>query len=204
MNKISVKSINKAFQGPILQNVSFDAYTGNIISLLGKSGSGKSTLLRCLAQLETPDSGQIELFGLQVGMVFQQFHLWKHMTVLENLITAPMHVLGLSKKEAIKEALQLLEQFQLQEKRYEFPLSLSGGEQQRVAIARALMMRPDILLFDEPTSALDPDRTHMVGQLIQQLAKQDLIILMATHDHHFSKWVSNRVFTLENGQLEEI
>ncbi len=204
MNKISVKQLTKSYQGKqILKKISFDVYAGNILALLGQSGGGKSTLLRCLCHLETPDSGNIELHGKKVGMVFQQLHLWKHMTVLENLITAPIHVLNYTKKSAIEKAKALLAQLKIADKMQDLPSQLSGGEQQRVAIARTLMMKPEILLFDEPTSALDSERTETVSDIIQSLAKSEIMIIVATHDQNFAKKIATRTLFLENGTLRE-
>jgi len=204
VNKISVKQLTKSYQGKqILKKISFDVYAGNILALLGQSGGGKSTLLRCLCHLETPDSGNIELHGKKVGMVFQQLHLWKHMTVLENLITAPIHVLNYTKKSAIEKAKALLAQLKIADKMQDLPSQLSGGEQQRVAIARTLMMKPEILLFDEPTSALDSERTETVSDIIQSLAKSEIMIIVATHDQNFAKKIATRTLFLENGTLRE-
>lgn len=205
MNKISVKSLVKRFQGKtILDHLSFEMEPGQIYALLGTSGAGKSTLLRCLSDLDTPDAGQIHFENKRIGIVLQQFHLWKHMTVLQNLITAPLQVLKTPKKIAIAEAKTLLEQLKISDKIDRYPHQLSGGEEQRVAIARALMMKPDIMLFDEPTSALDPERTQSVSEIIHALAKNGICILAATHDLSFAKSVGNFAMFLENGQILEI
>ena len=204
MNKISIKQISKSFgEKKILKDVSFDVDTGNIVSLLGGSGAGKSTLLRILSNLEKPDSGKIELYQHQVGIVFQQFHLWRHLTVLENLIIAPIHVIKVSRKQAILEAQNLLSQLNILDKCEHFPSQLSGGEQQRVSIARALMMKPSLILFDEPTSALDPIRTQSVVEIIQDLAAKGMVILVATHDLGFAKSVANNALFLEEGIILE-
>lgn len=205
MNKISVHKLVKTFQGKkILNKVSFEIESNQVVTLLGGSGAGKSTLLRCLSALESADEGEIHLHGKKVGIVLQQLHLWKHMSVLNNLITAPIHVLKKSKKIAIDEAKDLLAQLKILDKSDCYPSQLSGGEEQRVAIARALMMKPDVMLFDEPTSALDPERTQSVSEIIQSLAKNGMTILAATHDLAFAKSVGHLAMFLENGHILEV
>jgi len=204
VDKISVNGLAKTFRGQkVLKNITFQIPLGNVVTLLGGSGAGKSTLLRCLCQLENPDQGAIELHGKRIGIVLQQFHLWTHMTIIENLITAPIHVLKIPKQVAIEEAIKLLTQLNIADKMHHYPNQLSGGEQQRAAIARALMMKPDIMLFDEPTSALDPLRTQSVAEIIQALAKKGMTIIAATHDLGFAKMVASNAMFLENGEILE-
>lgn len=204
MNKISVEQLSKSFKGQkVLNQITFGAEAGTITALLGQSGAGKTTLLRCLCQLESPDSGNIHLFGKRVGVVFQQFHLWKHLTLLENCTLAPITSLKQPKKLAIQNAEALLSELGLLDKKHHLPSALSGGEQQRGAIARALMMKPEVLLFDEPTSALDPKRTDTVSSIMQALAKQGMIVLVVTHDIALAKRVANRSLFLEQGRIIE-
>ncbi len=226
MQKIKLENIYKSYhQKPILQGVSFAANKGDVIALMGSSGSGKSTLLRCINLLAVPDSGiitidqqviqlqpntklnlsQKEMVALRckVGMVFQQFNLWSHMTVLQNLIEAPIHVLKQSKDTAIIEAKTLLEKVGLTDRASHYPSQLSGGQQQRAAIARALMMQPDIMLFDEPTSALDPEMVSEVLIVMQQLASEGMTMLVATHELNFAKRVANQSIFLEGGKITE-
>jgi len=204
VNKLSVLDLKKRYSTQeVLKGVSFEAYSGEVLSLFGSSGAGKSTLMRCLCNLEKPDSGRVELNYRRVGMVFQQFHLWRHLSVLNNLIIAPMHVNKINKKNATQKAFTLLEQLDIGDKADCFPAELSGGEQQRVAIARALMMEPEILLVDEPTSALDPERTATIVEILQFLAKQGIIIIVATHDVSFAKKVASQAIFLEKGEILE-
>ena len=207
MTKISVTHLEKRYHHQaVLEDVSFTARGGEIVALLGGSGAGKSTLLRCLNLLEKPSSGIIEIgetrldfsnlawkmneeqqrdLRAKVGMVFQQFNLWPHRTVLGNLIEAPVQVLKKTKEEAIREADALLLQVGLATKRDSYPGQLSGGQQQRVAIARALMMHPKVMLFDEPTSALDPKTVSELLMLIKSLAAKGMTMLIATHENEF-------------------
>lgn len=192
--------------------------------LLGPSGAGKSSLLRLMNLLDIPDSGTLAIAGEQfsfpadnngrlskraqllrskVGMVFQQYHLWPHLTVEQNLLEAPCKVLGMSKAEAQQKAVQLLTQLKLADKRHAWPGALSGGQQQRVAIARALMMNPDVLLFDEPTAALDPEITKEVAEIILQLGKTGITQVIVTHEVNFARRVATRVAYLEQGKLVE-
>lgn len=226
MQKIQLENIYKSYQTqPILQGVSFTANKGDVIALMGSSGSGKSTLLRCINLLTVPDSGviqidqqvislnpqtklsltqkQIALLRRKVGMVFQQFNLWSHMTVLQNLIEAPIHVLKQPKESAILEAKKLLDKVGLADRLNHYPAQLSGGQQQRAAIARALMMQPDIMLFDEPTSALDPEMVGEVLTVMQQLAAEGMTMLVATHELNFAKRVANQSIFLEGGKITE-
>lgn len=226
MQKIQLENIYKSYhQQPILNGVSFSANKGDVIALMGSSGSGKSTLLRCINLLTIPDSGvitidqqvitfqphtklnlsqkEIAALRCKVGMVFQQFNLWSHMTVLQNLIEAPVHVLKQSKEASIEEAKKLLEKVGLTDRAHHYPSQLSGGQQQRAAIARALMMQPDIMLFDEPTSALDPEMVGEVLTVMQQLAAEGMTMLVATHELNFAKRVANQSIFLEGGKITE-
>lgn len=204
LDKITVSKLSKGFSGcTVLDQISFEATPGTVLALVGSSGAGKSTLLRCLCRLEVPDAGAIELNGKKIGVIFQQFHLWKHLSLLQNCILAPMHVLKKTKDTAIQEAKTLLVKMGLWDKKDHFPQTLSGGEQQRAAIVRSLLMHPEVLLFDEPTSALDPERTNLVTQMIRGLANAGLIILVVTHDLVFASQVATRVLFLEAGNILE-
>lgn len=225
MTKIFVKNLSKFIQGqPILQEVTFTSESGQITALLGGSGAGKSTLLRCLNLLTSPSGGniqinqtkinfdaqeaslsekQIRFLRAEVGMVFQQFNLWPHRTVLENLIEAPTQVLKKTKTEAINEARQLLQQVNLSNKENNYPYELSGGEQQRVAIARALMMHPQIMLFDEPTSALDPKTTLELVPIIKALAAKGMTMIIATHEMSFARRIADQIIFLDKGTIME-
>lgn len=220
---LRVIDLKKRF-GPVevLRGVSLMARRGDVISILGSSGSGKSTLLRCLNFLEAPTDGQIWVAGQHVrmreglagqreinalrarlGMVFQTFNLWSHKTVLDNIIEAPVHVLGLSRGEAIERAEALLDKVGLVDRRNAYPWHLSGGQQQRIAIARTLAMEPEILLFDEPTSALDPELVGEVLKVIRALAEEGRTMLVVTHELGFARQVSDRIMFLHHGQVEE-
>ncbi len=225
---LSIVDLHKSFgQQEILKGISLDLKKGEVISLLGSSGSGKSTFLRCINLLEIPNKGriclkgealslspspkglvpndqkQLQRFRSKVGMVFQGFNLWSHMTVLENMIEAPMHVLGLSKSEAKDKAYSLLDKVGMKEKATFYPSSLSGGQQQRVAIARTLAMDPDVILFDEPTSALDPELVHEVLTVMQNLAKEGMTMIIVTHEMDFARNVSDEVLFFHQGIIEE-
>ena len=224
MNMIVVQNLRKSFKHHnVLEDISFSVEKGHIIALLGSSGSGKSTLLRCINQLETPDEGSVIVdditltFGAKAhhpadsikklrqktGMVFQQFNLWLHMTVLQNLIQAPLFVLKQSKEHAIDTAMTLLAKVGLANKADSYPGQLSGGQQQRVAIARALMMNPQVMLFDEPTSSLDPEMSREVLGIINTLAQDGMTLLIATHEIGFARNVSSQVMFLEKGHILE-
>jgi ABC-type histidine transport system ATPase subunit len=226
MLKLQIKNIHKSFKNnEILKGVSFNAAKGDVIALMGSSGSGKSTLLRCVNLLTIPDAGLIQVdrqimqfnkndkmsitnrqiveLRKRVGMVFQQFNLWTHMTVLENLIEAPIHVLKKNKQETINEANELLNKVGLNDKRHHYPVQLSGGQQQRAAIARSLMMKPEIMLFDEPTSALDPEMVGEVLLVMQELAQEGMTMLVATHELGFARRVASRSIFLDKGKIEE-
>jgi len=223
---LTLQNIHHAFgQQPILNGVSFEAKPGEVIALLGSSGSGKSTLLRCINLLTVPKCGQMvvgeqavmfnekkkapltakQLVALRtkVGMVFQQYNLWAHKTILENLIEAPVHVLKKSKAIAIKEAQLFLEKVGLSDKQKCYPAALSGGQQQRAAIARALMMKPELMLFDEPTSALDPEMVGEVLRVMLKLAKEGMTMVIATHELNFAQKVATRTLFLEGGTIIE-
>lgn len=226
MPLISVKNLAKSFGDHcVLQDISLTAEPKEVISILGKSGSGKSTLLRCLNLLETPSAGSLELMGenldfnsqyknkevprlalrkirTQMGMVFQQFNLWAHMTVLQNVAEAPMQVKGLSRADAEAKAKQYLEMVGLSDKLDAYPSRLSGGQQQRAAIARALAMEPAVLLFDEPTSALDPELVGEVLAVIRDLAKSGRTMIVVTHEIRFARDVSTKIVFLEKGKVE--
>ena len=194
-----------------------DVHEGEVVVLLGPSGSGKSTLLRCLNQLETATAGQIIIDGHDVtdkhtdinkvreniGMVFQHFNLFNHLTVLDNMILAPVHLKLMSKEEAKAEAMRLLERVGLADKADAFPSQLSGGQKQRVAIARALEMKPDIMLFDEPTSALDPEMVGEVLAVMKELAHDGMTMVVVTHEIGFAREVASRVVFMEGGYIVE-
>lgn len=225
MTKLRVQNIVKSFNNQaILTGVTFAAAKGDVIALLGSSGSGKSTLLRCINLLTLPDSGLVCLDNLSmsfkadtehgittkqmaelrkhVGMVFQQFNLWAHMSVLENLIEAPLRVLKQSRSDTMEEANSLLKKVGLLAKANHYPSQLSGGQQQRAAIARALMMKPDVMLFDEPTSALDPEMVNEVLNVMQGLAQDGMTMIVATHELGFAKRVATQTIFLNNGKIE--
>jgi octopine/nopaline transport system ATP-binding protein len=226
---VVVEDLHKSF-GPleVLKGVSLTAHEGDVVSMIGASGSGKSTFLRCINFLELPSKGRITVTGEEIalkpasdgnlhpidkrqverirtklGMVFQSFNLWQHMTVLQNVIEAPVHVLKLPKKEAIERAEKLLEKVGLYEKRDQYPAFLSGGQQQRAAIARALAMQPKVMLFDEPTSALDPELVGEVLKVIRDLAAEGRTMILVTHEMKFARDVSSHVIYLHKGIVEE-
>lgn len=218
MSLIEVKHLRKEYPNVTpLKDVNAYVDEGEVISIIGPSGTGKSTFIRCLNRLETPTSGQIIVDGVdmcdpnvdlpkmrqKMGMVFQNYALFGHKLVVENLMMAPMDLLGLSKQEAYDQALGLLEQVGLRDKALSWPHELSGGQRQRVAIARGLAMRPKILLFDEPTSALDPQMVSEVLSVITGLAERGLTMLVVTHEMRFAKDASSRVFYMDKGELWE-
>ncbi len=223
---ISAQAIHKAFGGhEVLRGVSLDLRRGEVVAVIGPSGSGKSTFLRCLNHLETIDRGtiliegeplarsegegkahyvpeaEIRRIGRKMGMVFQSFNLFPHLTVLENIIEAPMLVKKMSRAEIVPKAEALLKKVGLLEKRDAYPNRLSGGQKQRVAIARALAMDPDIMLFDEPTSALDPELTGEVLRTMRELANEHMTMLVVTHEMGFAREVADRVLFMESGEL---
>lgn len=212
----------------VLKGIDLEVHQGDVVSVLGSSGSGKSTMLRCINYLEQPTTGEIYISGKpmgfrmdskgrkvpdthkninklrqEIGMVFQQFNIWPHMTVLGNVLEAPVHVKRIPAKEAEQIALAYLEKVNLIDKKDEFPVRLSGGQLQRVAIARALAMEPKVMLFDEPTSALDPELIGEVLETMKQLAIDGITMMVVTHEIGFAKEVSDRVIFLHNGLIEE-
>lgn len=216
--KIHVTNLKKNFgKLEVLKDISMDVHEGEVVVLLGPSGSGKSTLLRCLNQLETATAGQIMIDGHDVtdkhtdinkvreniGMVFQHFNLFNHLTVLDNMILAPVHLKLMSKEGAKAEAMRLLERVGLADKADAFPSQLSGGQKQRVAIARALEMKPDIMLFDEPTSALDPEMVGEVLAVMKELARDGMTMVVVTHEIGFAREVASRVVFMEGGYIVE-
>jgi len=226
---VRVHDLHKRFGTlEVLKGVSLTAREGDVVSMIGASGSGKSTFLRCINFLEMPTEGTVEVTGEQVnlarqkdgnlhpsnrkqlemirtrlGMVFQSFNLWQHMTVLQNVIEAPVHVLGVPKAQAIERAGQLLHKVGLYDKRDQYPAFLSGGQQQRAAIARALCMEPKVMLFDEPTSALDPELVGEVLKVIRDLAEEGRTMILVTHEMKFARDVSSEVIYLHKGLIEE-
>lgn len=216
---IKIKHLKKAFgANEVLKDINQEVKKGEVVVIIGPSGSGKSTLLRCLNLLEIPTSGEIifegtALTGLnetkmnqlreKMGMVFQSFNLFPHMTVLENLKVAPLKVKGMANEEAQSTAIKLLEQVGLSDKADAYPASLSGGQQQRVAIARALAMNPDVMLFDEPTSALDPEMVGEVLKVMQELADSGMTMVVVTHEMGFAKEVADRLVFMDDGYIVE-
>ncbi|MFG6330656.1 MAG: amino acid ABC transporter ATP-binding protein [Lachnospiraceae bacterium] len=201
----------------VLKDISLDVTEGEVVVLIGPSGSGKSTLLRCLNQLETATSGQIIIDGYDVtdrhtdinkvreniGMVFQHFNLFNHLTVMDNMTLAPVHLKLATKEEARRSAQQLLARVGLEDKTEAYPSQLSGGQKQRVAIARALAMKPDIMLFDEPTSALDPEMVGEVLAVMKELAREGMTMMVVTHEIGFAREVADRVIFMEGGYIVE-
>ena len=225
---VSARGVRKSFGHlEVLKGIDLDVQRGEVVVVLGPSGSGKSTFLRCINLLERPDGGSIrvdgELVGFRtrgdrvyalsestiarqrqdIGMVFQHFNLFPHMTVLQNIVEAPTGVRGEPRAEAERRALELLDRVGLSEKAHAYPRQLSGGQQQRVAIARALAMRPKVMLFDEPTSALDPELVGEVLETIQDLARDGLTMIVVTHEIGFARNVANRVVFMDEGRIVE-
>jgi len=229
VEQVRVEDLHKSYgDNEVLKGVSLSASSGDVISIIGSSGSGKSTWLRCINFLENPTSGRVVVGGKEVGlkrnrkgdlvvadpkqlqlirtrlsMVFQHFNLWSHMTVLENVIEAPIHVLGLPKAEVLERAERYLERVGVWNLRNAYPAHMSGGQQQRVAIARALAMEPSVLLFDEPTSALDPELVGEVLKVMRSLAEEGRTMLVVTHEMGFAREVSNHVIFVHRGRVEE-
>ena len=215
---ISVKDLRKSFNGlEVLKGINTEIRKGDVVCVIGPSGSGKSTFLRCLNMLEKPTGGTIifdgedlaapkanlNLHRQKMGMVFQQFNLFPHMTVLENLTCAPMMLKKVSKEDAETKAMDLLERVGLADRADTYPNKLSGGQKQRVAIVRALCMDPDVMLFDEPTSALDPEMVGEVLDVMKTLAKKGMTMIVVTHEMGFAKEVSNRVMFMDEGIIME-
>jgi general L-amino acid transport system ATP-binding protein len=216
---IEIKDLNKYYGDfHVLKEINLDVKEGEIVVVCGPSGSGKSTLIRCLNRLEEHQSGNvkvgaytldenlknIEAVRKEVGMCFQSFNLFPHLTVLENLTLAPIWVKKMPKKEAEKTALSLLKRVKIEDQAYKYPLQLSGGQQQRVAIARSLCMNPKIMLFDEPTSALDPEMIKEVLDVMEELAKSGMTMICVTHEMGFAKKVADRVVFMDGGEIVEI
>lgn len=203
MSLLEIKNLKKGFDGlEVLKDISLTVEKGEVLSIIGPSGSGKSTLLRCATGLETPDSGEIHYEG-EFGLVFQNFNLFPHYSVLKNIMDAPISVQKQSKKEAEKEARRLLEKMGLGDKADAYPCQLSGGQQQRVAIARALALKPSILFFDEPTSALDPELTGEILKVIRELAEEKMTMVIVTHEMSFARDVADRVIFMDGGYIIE-
>ena len=221
MNKnaiISVKDLKKTFrENEVLKGVSMDIFKGDVVCVIGASGSGKSTFLRCLNMLEVPTGGNIffentdltdkntdlNLHRQKMGMVFQQFNLFPHMTILENLTCAPMMLKKVPKEQAEEKAISLLARVGLADRASSYPNQLSGGQKQRVAIVRALCMEPEVMLFDEPTSALDPEMVGEVLDVMRELASEGMTMVVVTHEMGFAREVSNRVIFLDDGVIAE-
>ncbi|WP_323958399.1 amino acid ABC transporter ATP-binding protein [Brevibacillus composti] len=223
MAMIEVSNLKKSFGAlDVLKNVSFQVEKGEVIAVIGPSGSGKSTMLRSLVHLEQVNGGSISVDGeylvkdgvyssqqgikqvtAKMGMVFQHFHLFPHLTVRENLELAPRLVKGESREDSQKKGSELLQRVGLQDKADVYPANLSGGQKQRVAIARALMMNPAIMLFDEPTSALDPELTGEVLQVIKQLASEHMTMIVVTHEMGFAREVADRIIFMDHGEIVE-
>ena len=215
---INIENLSKNFGDlKVLKNISTTINKGEVISIIGPSGSGKSTFLRCINKLEEPTEGHIYIDGMdlmdkntdinkireRVGMVFQHFNLFPNMTVLENLTLSPTIVKKESKEEAEKYALYLLQKVDLSDKANSYPNQLSGGQKQRIAIARALAMKPEVILFDEPTSALDPEMIKEVLDVMRNLAKEGMTMLIVTHEMGFARNVGNRILFMDNGEIIE-
>ena len=222
-NLLEVRNLKKSFgKLCVLEDISFNVEKGKVVAIIGPSGSGKSTLLRCLTQLERADSGEVTVCGeemltkdgyrdaktlreirLKTGLVFQNFNLFPHFSVLRNITEAPVRVLTRGKAEAKQNAMELLKKMGLETKADSYPCELSGGQQQRVSIARALTLNPDILFFDEPTSALDPELTGEILKVIKELAAEGMTMVVVTHEMSFARDVADHVIFMENGVIVE-
>ncbi|GEM76130.1 amino acid ABC transporter ATP-binding protein [Vibrio sagamiensis] len=215
INVVDFDGVNKWYgEYHALKDINFSVNLGEIVVICGPSGSGKSTLIRCINHLESIQDGQLQVLSLpagskqlkpgQIGMVFQHFHLFPHLTVLENLTLAPIKTLKLTKHEANKRARHYLKRVNIEEQAHKFPSQLSGGQQQRVAIARSLCMEPDLLLFDEPTSALDPEMINEVLDVMVELGKSGMTMICVTHEMGFAKKVADRVVFMDEGKIIEV
>lgn len=203
MSLLEVKNLKKSFDdNVVLKNISFNVDKGEVLAIIGPSGSGKSTLLRCITDLEQEDSGEINFDGT-FGLVFQNFNLFPHHSVMKNITNAPLRVQKRNKDEVFKHARKLLEQMGLSDKEDAYPCELSGGQQQRVSIARALAMNPDILFFDEPTSALDPELTGEILNVIKDLAAQHMTMVIVTHEMAFARNVADTIIFMDEGIIVE-
>lgn len=222
-NLLEVRNLKKSFgKLCVLEDISFNVEKGKVVAIIGPSGSGKSTLLRCLTQLERADSGEVTVCGeemltkdgyrdaktlreirLKTGLVFQNFNLFPHFSVMRNITEAPVRVLKRGKAEAKQNAIELLRKMGLETKADSYPCELSGGQQQRVSIARALTLNPDILFFDEPTSALDPELTGEILKVIKELAAEGMTMVVVTHEMSFARDVADHVIFMENGVIVE-
>jgi polar amino acid transport system ATP-binding protein len=223
---VSIKRMSKSFGDiEVLRDIDLEVKKGEVVSVLGSSGSGKSTMLRCINWLEVPDRGSIHIAGQRIGvneqagrkmnnkelatlraktgMVFQGFNLWPHLSVIQNVMEAPIYVKGMAKDQARAIAEQLLEKVGMSERKDAYPFTLSGGQKQRVAIARALAMSPEVILFDEPTSALDPERVGEVLQVMKNLSSEGYTMIVVTHEMEFARAVSDQVVFLEKGLIIE-
>ncbi len=223
MTLLKISDLSKSFKDKqVLRNISFCVEQGEVVAVIGPSGSGKTTLLRCAAMLETADGGSMTMGDVEFfsdghyagktvlksvrkmsGMVFQNFNLFPHMSVLDNIIDAPVHVAGISHADAVEKAMDLLGRMELENYADAYPCELSGGQQQRVAIARALALEPQILFFDEPTSALDPELTKGVLQVIRKLADDDMTMVIVTHEMDFAEKVADRIVFMADGVVVE-
>lgn len=216
MSMIEIKGLKKSFDDlEVLKGIDQSVDEGEVLCIVGPSGSGKSTMLRCINRLEEPTSGEIYIDGelitdknldsvrTKMGMVFQSFNLFPHKSVIENLTIGPVNVKGVNSKEANETAMKLLERVGLAEKAEEYPRNLSGGQQQRVAIARALAMNPEVMLFDEPTSALDPEMVGEVLDVMKDLAREGMTMVVVTHEMGFAKEVADRVIFMDEGIIVE-
>lgn len=215
---IKVENLQKAFgENRVLQGINTEIKKGEVVVVIGPSGSGKSTFLRCLNLLEQPTGGSIYFEGVDItnksvninthrmkmGMVFQHFNLFPHMTVLQNMTAAPIKLLKKSKEQALQEALELLKKVGLEDRANDYPNQLSGGQKQRIAIVRALAMNPDVMLFDEPTSALDPEMVGEVLDVMKELAKSGMTMVVVTHEMGFAREVASRVVFIDEGVIKE-
>lgn len=218
---LKVENLNKSYKDKeVLKGINFQIDKGEIVSIIGQSGAGKTTILRCINGLEDCDSGNIEIDGKKlndinsskeqiriirrnIGMVFQNLNLFPHMSVLENIIEAPVNVFKIPKDEAVNKAMGILKTVGLEDKAKSYPFELSGGQKQRVAIARACALNPKIMCFDEPTSALDPELTEGIASIIEKLSESGMAVLIITHDMLFAKRVSQRVMFMEDGKILE-